>query len=217
MALMSRSPPALVSHTIEHFDHYTRRMVLFSDYRRVLLTLHELLLPCDLVYAAMFFHAQPSPRPPPRLPSFMQLQFQPLQLQRFLRSCVLATAHALATPPASVCRLVHARTRSRWIDCIFVRVMSGLGARAEVRQQAARCARALIIFTVSLMHCAANKGRYPGTISGNAGASVALLTAIVLHAHALVVRRLLPPPALKTTIAFISWHSEATSLPCRII
>ena len=32
----------------------------------------------------------------------MQLQFSPLQLQRFLRGCVLATAHALVTPPASV-------------------------------------------------------------------------------------------------------------------
>jgi hypothetical protein len=70
----------------------------------------------------------------------VQLQFQPLQLQRFLRGCVFATAHALATPPASVFHLVHARTKGRWIDCIFMRVMSGFVAKAEVRRQAARCA-----------------------------------------------------------------------------
>jgi hypothetical protein len=65
----------------------------------------------------------------------MQLHFRPLQLQRFLRSCVLATAHALVTPPVSV--FVHARTKSRCIERIFVRVMSGFVARAEVRRQAA--------------------------------------------------------------------------------
>ena len=120
-------------------------IVLFINHRRVLVNVDQLLLPCDLVHAAVFFHAQRSRRPPPRLPRYMQLQFQPLQLQRFLRSCVLATAHALATPPASVCRLVHARTRSRWIDCIFVRVMSSFVARTEVRWQGARCACARIL------------------------------------------------------------------------
>ena len=126
---------------VQYVDHYLCRampIVLFINHRRVLVNVDQLLLPCHLVHAAAFFHAQHSRRPPPRLPRYMQLQFQPLQLQRFLRSCVLATAHALATPPASVCRLVHARTRSRWIDCIFVRVMSGFVARAEVRRQAAR-------------------------------------------------------------------------------
>ena len=141
MSRFTPSPPpeaARDPQRIQHFDHYTGRMLLFVDHRRVLVELEQLLLPCDLVRAAVFFHAQRSRRPPPRLPRYMQLQFQPLQLQRFLRSCVLATAHALASPPASVCRLVHARTRSRWIDCIFVRVMSGFVARAEVRRQAAR-------------------------------------------------------------------------------
>ena len=126
---------------VQYVDHYLCRampIVLFINHRRVLVNVDQLLLPCHLVHAAAFFHAQHSRRPPPRLPRYMQLQFQPLQLQRFLRSCVLATAHALATPPASVCRLVHARTRSRWIDCIFVRVMRGFVAKAEVRRQAAR-------------------------------------------------------------------------------
>jgi hypothetical protein len=69
-------------------------ILLFINHRRVLVNVDQLLLPCDLVHAAVFFHAQRSRRPP-RLPRYMQLQFQPLQLQRFLRSCVLATAHAL--------------------------------------------------------------------------------------------------------------------------
>jgi hypothetical protein len=75
---------------------------------------------------------------PPRLPRSMQLQIAPLQLQRYLRSCVLAAAHSLVTPPAKV--FVDAKTKSRWIDRIFVRVMSGFVARAEVRRQGARCA-----------------------------------------------------------------------------
>jgi hypothetical protein len=124
-------------------DHYLRRMmpiVRFVDHRRVLVNLEQLLNPRELVHAAMFFHAQRRRRPPPRLPRYMQFQLQPLQLQRFLRGCVFATAHALATPPASVIRLVHARTKSRCFDCIFVRVMSSFVARAEVRRQRARCA-----------------------------------------------------------------------------
>jgi hypothetical protein len=135
---LSSHPPAAApdSPPVQLFDHYTRNILLFVDYRRVLLTLYELSLPYDLVRAAMFFHAQRSRQPPPRLPRYMQLQFLPLQLQRFLRSCVLATAHALVTPPASV--FVHARTKSRCIERIFVRVMSGFVARAEVRRQAAR-------------------------------------------------------------------------------
>ena len=61
--------------------------------------LGQVMPPCQLVRAARCVHAQPSCQPPP---SQMQLQFSPLQLQRFLRGCVLATAHALVTPPASV-------------------------------------------------------------------------------------------------------------------
>ncbi len=106
--------------------------------RRVCIPLKQLdqvMRPCHLVCTAMFFRVLRLVLPPLPLPSYMQLQFQPLQLQRFLRSCVLATAHALASPPASVCRLVHARKKSNWIDCIFVRVMSGFMARADIRVQ----------------------------------------------------------------------------------
>jgi hypothetical protein len=97
----------------------------------------QAMLPSQLVSAALCTRSR---RPLQFLRSPARRHISPLQLQRFLRSCVLATAHALASPPASVCRLMHARTRSRWIDCIFVRVMSGFVARAEVRRQAARCA-----------------------------------------------------------------------------
>jgi len=41
--------------------------------------------------------------------------------------------------------------------------------------------------------------------------------AVVLHAHALPVRRLLPLLTLQARAAFIKRQSEATSLPCRII
>jgi hypothetical protein len=102
--------------------------------------LGQVLLPCHLVRAALCIHAHRSRQPPPPLPPYMQLQFPPLQLQRSLQNCVLVTAHALVTPPASV--FVHARTKSRCIERIFARVMSGFVARAEVRRQKARFARA---------------------------------------------------------------------------
>jgi hypothetical protein len=125
----------------EYFDHYLGRRACLGDHWHALLSLEQL-HPCQLVFAALCARMRRFrlPLPPlPPLPRYMQVQFPALQLQRFLRSCVLATAHALATPPASVCRLVHARTRSRWIDCIFVRVMKGFLRRAKVRLFAARC------------------------------------------------------------------------------
>ncbi len=150
MSLLALSPldphsqfPLPLGVDVQYADHYLGRtmpVAIFINHRRVLVDLEQLLYPHDLVHAAVFFHAQRSRRLPSRLPRYMQLQFQPLQLQRFLRSCVLATGHALASPPASVCRLVHAGTKNRWIDCIFVRVMSGFVVRAEVQRQAARIA-----------------------------------------------------------------------------
>jgi hypothetical protein len=119
---------------ISFFDRYLGRVMRIPTK-----LLQKVLLPCQLVYVSLCVHAQRSHRPPPCVPHYMRLQFLPLQLQRFLRGCVLATAHALVAPPASVCRLVHARTKSRWIDRIFVRVMSGFVVRAEVWQQEACC------------------------------------------------------------------------------
>ncbi len=114
------------------FDRYLRKSCHLPAKQ-----LGQVLLPCHLVRAAMFFHAQRSRHLPPPFPPGQQLEFLPLQMQRFLRSCVLATAHALCTPPASV--FVNSRTESCCIkERIFVRVMSGFVARAEVRRQGAR-------------------------------------------------------------------------------
>ena len=119
-------------------------LVPFFDYylgRRMCLPFKQLghvLLPCHLACAALCVHAQRSRRPLLPFPPSMQLEFLPLQLQRFLRGCVLATAHALVTPPAK--GFLYARDRWRFIDRILVRVMSGFVRRAEVRRQGARCA-----------------------------------------------------------------------------
>ncbi len=123
-----RSPP------LDCFDHYLGKIVQFFFHGRFPLSQAccDLLLPRELVCMALCIHAQRSLQPPPPLPSYMQLRFRPLQLQRFLRGFVFAASHALVTPPASV--LVHARTKSRYIERIFVRVMSGFVARAEVRR-----------------------------------------------------------------------------------
>jgi hypothetical protein len=130
---------------LAYFDYYLGRMmpiVSFFNHRRFIVSLDELSLSCHLICTALCLHAKRLSEPRRDFPpcSFMQLQFPPLQLQRFLRGFVLATAHRLVTPPASVFRLVHARTKSRWMDRIFVRVMSGFVRKAEVRWQGACCA-----------------------------------------------------------------------------
>jgi hypothetical protein len=82
------------------------------------------------------------------------------------------------------------------------------------------CKRLHDLAVTSLTHRAANAGGYAGyagATSGDAGASAALPTAVVLHAHALLVRRLLPPPALQANTAYVMQQNKATSLPCRII
>jgi hypothetical protein len=136
--------------------------------------LGQVLLPCYLVCSALCVRVQHLCQPPLPFPPCAQLQFLPLQLQRFLRSCVLATAHALVTPHASVFRLVHARTKIRWIERIFVRVMSSFVARSEVRRQRARCACAPAITICKrlhglsvdeLTHCTANS--HPGTMTSS--------------------------------------------------
>jgi hypothetical protein len=171
----SSLPSALRPSSDEYVDHFLRRLMPFvysvnhaphPCHRSVLVRPDDLLIPSHLVRAAMFFHAQRSRRPL-RLPRYMQLQFPPLQLQRFLRSCVLATAHALVKPPASVFRLVDARTKSRWIERIFVRVMSGFVAKAEVRRQGAHLSFAsagMVWPSFLFMHSAAYTCGYLGTM-----------------------------------------------------
>jgi hypothetical protein len=135
----SQHPGALLdSPPIEILDHYLGMIVRFFDYHHVYISLHELSLPYRLVFAAVFFYTRRSRRPP-RLPRYTQIQFHPLQLQRFLRAFVLTTARALVSPPASAFRMVLGTTKSRWMHRIFNRVMSGFVARTEVRRQEARC------------------------------------------------------------------------------
>ena len=80
-----------------------------------------------------------------RLPGLGQLAFPSTLLRRFLRGCVVFTAHGLVTAPASVCRAcgsasvyVDAETEMIWTNRIVARVMSGA---VVVRLQAAAAAR----------------------------------------------------------------------------
>jgi hypothetical protein len=73
------------------------------------------------------------------LPRLGQLVFPPKLLRRFLRGCVVATAHGLVTVPAGV--FVTARKKKIWKNRIVARVISGAVMREEVRLQAAAAAR----------------------------------------------------------------------------
>jgi hypothetical protein len=74
-----------------------------------------------------------------RLPRLGQLTFPSKLLRRFLRGCVVATAHGLVTAPAIVC--VGAETEMFWMNRIVARVMSGAVMKEEGRLQAAAAAR----------------------------------------------------------------------------
>ncbi len=76
------------------------------------------------------------PRPPPPTPnptSLGQLAFPSKLLRRFLRGCVVATAHGLVTAPAGL--YDDEGRRMFWTNCIFARVMSGV---VRARGDAAR-------------------------------------------------------------------------------
>ena len=101
---------------------------------------------CFLVQFALYFESRRSLRQ--RLPTLGQLAFPSKLLRRFLRGCVVATAHGLVTAPASVCRAcgsasvyVDAETEMIWTNRIVARVMSGAVMREEGRLQAAAAHR----------------------------------------------------------------------------
>ena len=123
----------------EYFDHYLGRRACLVDHWHALLSLEQL-FPCHLVFAALCVRARRLRQLPPP-PRYMHVHFPALQLQRFLRGFVFATAHALVTPRASALklRLAHARTESRCVDRIFVRVMRGFVKRAKVRSLGEHC------------------------------------------------------------------------------
>ena len=89
---------------------------------------------CILVRLALYIEHQRSLRQ--RLPRLGQLAFPSTLLPRFLRGCVVFTAHGLVTAPASVCD--DARKKTIWMNRIFARVMSGF---VVVPLQAAAAAR----------------------------------------------------------------------------
>ncbi len=74
-----------------------------------------------------------------RLPTLGQLAFPSKLLRRFLRGCVVFTAHGLVIAPASV--YDDAETEMIWMNRIVARVMSGTVMREEVRLQAAAAHR----------------------------------------------------------------------------
>ena len=74
-----------------------------------------------------------------RLPTLGQLALPSKLLRRFLRGCVVFTAHGLVIAPASV--FVTARKKKIWMNLIVARVMSGAVMREEKRLQAAAAAR----------------------------------------------------------------------------
>jgi hypothetical protein len=84
-----------------------------------------------LIQTALWLNARRSlAQQPLPSPSFMQLQVLPKLLRRFLRGCVAATAHGLATAPFS--ERVDLETMSLWKTCMFMRVMNGLLRRIKV-------------------------------------------------------------------------------------
>lgn len=98
-------------------------------------------LPCELVCAALWMYARRCLQQPQRLlkpPRYMQREFQPRDMQRFLRSCVFAAAHGLVAPTASV--RVSSKVRWRLRNSIFEHVMRGFVRRVQVRQRMAGCA-----------------------------------------------------------------------------
>ncbi len=97
---------------------------------------------CFLVHLALYFEHQRSLRQ--RLPTLGQLAFPSKLLRRFLRGCVVFTAHGLVIAPASV--YVDTRKKKIWMNRIVARVMSGVVMREEGRLQAAAA------------HCIAGKG-----------------------------------------------------------
>jgi hypothetical protein len=89
-----------------------------------------------LCYLARFALCIPPLSLRQQLPTLGQLEFPSKLLRRFLRGCVVFTAHGLVIAPASV--YVDARKKIIWMNRIFARVMSGF---VVVPLQAAAAAR----------------------------------------------------------------------------
>ena len=99
-------------------------------------TMSDVALLCVIVRFALFLPPLSLRQP---LPRHGQLKFPPKLLRRFLRGCVVFTAHGLVTAPASV--FVTARKKMILRNRICARVMSGFVVREEMRLQVAAAAR----------------------------------------------------------------------------
>ena len=92
---------------------------------------------CFLVRFALYFGPRRSLHQ--RLPTLGQLAFPSKLLRRFLRGCIVATAHVLVTAPAGV--FFTFKKKMYWRNRVFARVMSGFVLGENVRLQAFAAAR----------------------------------------------------------------------------
>jgi hypothetical protein len=93
---------------------------------------------CFLLRLALYFESRRSLRQ--RLPRLGQLAFPSKLLRRFLRGCVVFTAHGLVIAPAGVYDDPETEIMF-WRNRIFARVMSGAVMREKERLQAAAAHR----------------------------------------------------------------------------
>jgi hypothetical protein len=86
-------------------------------------------------------------------PHLTGIVFDPRHLQRFPRSCVLLTARRLATgtPPGGFA--MRQSVVADWIDCILMRVLSGIVKKVEVRRLHGGVCDVLAITTVLIPFC----------------------------------------------------------------
>ncbi len=94
---------------------------------------------CVLARLALYIEHQRSLRQ--RLPALGQLAFPSKLVRRFLRGCVVFTAHGIVNAPAGV--YVDARKKMMLRNRIVARLMSGAVMREEGRLQAAAAHRIL--------------------------------------------------------------------------
>jgi hypothetical protein len=136
------------------YHHYLRKHVdsVFSATTNPAIILDELWRPGELVLAAISIDARRRhQRMLPPFPSrIMQLEFTPLQLQRFTRSFITTTAGLLVAGLGDpVLRRMHAMM-------IIARVRSGVVSAVEVRPQDARRSRVLFFYRHFTLHTFAN-------------------------------------------------------------
>jgi hypothetical protein len=113
--------------SVLYFDHYLSRPVYAKRFDCIM-------LPSHIVLGALWLQSRATPlwftvafkAAAEHAPRFTQLEFQPMQMQRFLRRCVVFTAHKLTSSSGQKC--VNASKH------VFMRVMIGFVGRLQVRR-----------------------------------------------------------------------------------